>query len=384
MAASSGDAHPYPIYNARFRVVFPILDADGDLVTGAAGLDSELSQDQGTFADATNEATEIATSSGVYYLDLIATEMDTQCTAIIVKTTTTGAKTTPIVLYPERLAIIRTGTAQAGAASTITLDSGASATDDFYNGCWVNITNNSPANALGQARKITDYVGSTKVATIEGTWGTNPSSASTFEILLSKEATSATAFAGTPISDPTTAGVPEVDLILWRGTQPNNLISSRVDANTQAMASAVIAAATFAAGAVDAAALAADAGTEIAAAVWDRLESNITTASSIGVKLKNTLPSRVTKNTALSNFEFLMLDSTDHVTGKTGLTITSERSIDGGAFASTTNSAAEVANGIYKINLSAADLNGDVITLKFTSAGADGRFVTIVTQTAAA
>src|SRR4051812_29378114 len=121
MAASAGDAHPYPIYNARFRVTFPILDADGDLVTGATGLDSELSQDQGTFADATNEATEIATSSGMYYLDLIATELDNQQTAIIVKTTSSGAKTTPMVLYPKRLPVIRTGTAQAGGASTITL-----------------------------------------------------------------------------------------------------------------------------------------------------------------------------------------------------------------------------------------------------------------------
>lgn len=183
MAASSGDAHAFPIYNARFRVVFSILDADGDLVTGATGLDSEVSQDQGTFADCTNEATEIATSSGVYYLDVIATELDTKCSTIIVKTTSSGAKTTTLVLYPVRLSQIRTGTAQAGASSTITLDSSASSADDYYNGCYVNITNNTPTNALGQARRIVDYVGSTKVATIEGTWGTNPSSSSTFEVL---------------------------------------------------------------------------------------------------------------------------------------------------------------------------------------------------------
>jgi hypothetical protein len=49
---------------------------------------------------------------------------------------------------------------------------------------YVNITNNSPSNVQGQARRITDYVGSTQVATVESAWGTNPSSASTFEILL--------------------------------------------------------------------------------------------------------------------------------------------------------------------------------------------------------
>src|SRR4051812_9950288 len=125
MAASASDAHPFPIYNARFRVLLPVLDADGDLVTAMSTPDSELSQDCGTFADATNEATEIATSSGMYYLDLIATELDTMSTAIIVKSATSGMKTTPLVLYPVRLPVLRTGTAQAGAASTITLDSGA-------------------------------------------------------------------------------------------------------------------------------------------------------------------------------------------------------------------------------------------------------------------
>lgn len=97
---TASDATPFPVKNQAYRVTFPILDADGDLVTSAAGLDSEGSKDAGTFADVTAEATEIATASGMYYLDLTATEMNADTVAIIVKTTTTGAKTTPIVLYP--------------------------------------------------------------------------------------------------------------------------------------------------------------------------------------------------------------------------------------------------------------------------------------------
>ncbi len=89
-----------PLKNTAYRVTFPLLDADGDLVSGAAGLDSEISKDGGTFADCTNEATEIATSSGVYYLDLTSTEMNADTVALIIKTSTSGAKTTPIVLYP--------------------------------------------------------------------------------------------------------------------------------------------------------------------------------------------------------------------------------------------------------------------------------------------
>lgn len=98
---ASTDATAYPIKNAAWRVTFPILDADGDLVTGATGLDSEVSKDGGTFADCTNEATEIATSSGVYYLDLTSTEMNADTVAIIVKTSSSGAKTTTIVTYPD-------------------------------------------------------------------------------------------------------------------------------------------------------------------------------------------------------------------------------------------------------------------------------------------
>jgi hypothetical protein len=81
-------------------VYFPILDADGDFVTGATGLDSEASLDGAAFADCTNEATEIG-SSGVYYLDLTAAEMNADCTVVQVKTTSSGAKTTPLIFYPQ-------------------------------------------------------------------------------------------------------------------------------------------------------------------------------------------------------------------------------------------------------------------------------------------
>ncbi|NIO43708.1 MAG: hypothetical protein GTO41_28255, partial [Burkholderiales bacterium] len=97
-------------------------------------------------------------------------------------------------------------------------------------------------------------------------------------------------------------------------------------------------------------------------------------------QIKGDLPSRITKNVALNNFMFLMIDSADHITGKTGLTVTAQRSIDGAAFASCANAVSEVSNGIYKINLAAADLNGNVITLLFTATGADARLITIVTQ----
>jgi hypothetical protein len=87
----------------------------------------------------------------------------------------------------------------------------------------------------------------------------------------------------------------------------------------------------------------------------------------------------VDKNAAFSNFEFLMVDSTDHVTPKTGLVVTGTRSIDGGAFAAVTGTIAEVANGIYQFDALAADTNGDLITWRFISATADDVFVTFRT-----
>ncbi|MDE1839576.1 MAG: hypothetical protein KGH87_06620 [Thaumarchaeota archaeon] len=88
--------------------------------------------------------------------------------------------------------------------------------------------------------------------------------------------------------------------------------------------------------------------------------------------------SNIKKNTALNAFEFLMTDSTNHLP-KTALTVTATRSLDGAAFAACANAVAELANGIYSINLAATDLNANVVTFRFTATGADDLDVTIVT-----
>lgn len=92
------------------------------------------------------------------------------------------------------------------------------------------------------------------------------------------------------------------------------------------------------------------------------------------------LPARITKNVALAAFPFKMVDSTDHVTAEIGVTVTAERSIDGSAFGACANSATEIASGWYKIDLAAADLNGNNIVLRFTGTGCDANEIVIVTQ----
>lgn len=151
--------------------------------------------------------------------------------------------------FGQRLQAIRTGTAQAGAAGSITLDASASAVDDFYKNALVVITAGTGAN---QCRTVSGYTGSTKVATITPNWGTNPSSDSVFFILPTGAIAGATAptagevadavwdearaghvsagtfgeyipanvttWLGTAAATPTVAGVPEVDVTHFGGS----------------------------------------------------------------------------------------------------------------------------------------------------------------------
>lgn len=89
-------------------------------------------------------------------------------------------------------------------------------------------------------------------------------------------------------------------------------------------------------------------------------------------------------NTAFDDIQFLFVSSGDHVTPVTGASGTAvTRSIDGAAFGSGTGTLAEIANGIYQYDASAADVNGKIITFRFTGTGGtpaapDDRFVTVV------
>jgi len=82
------------------------------------------------------------------------------------------------------LDIQHTGTAVSSTSTTIVLDAGASGSDDTYNGYSVAINSGTGANQIGT---ITDYVGSTKTATVSvsftgGQWAVNPDATSVFTI----------------------------------------------------------------------------------------------------------------------------------------------------------------------------------------------------------
>ncbi len=175
------------VKGARFTFPVPYLDADGD-PTDPTTPDTEVSKDGAAFADMTEEVTTISGSNGMGYVTLTGDE--TNCTLLAVAAkVASGPKATLLRGSTRTFPSIRTGTAQAGAAGTITLDSSASAVDDYYVGCIVKTTGGTGggggSGSLGnQARMITDYVGSTKVATIEPNWETTPDSTTTFAVLL--------------------------------------------------------------------------------------------------------------------------------------------------------------------------------------------------------
>jgi hypothetical protein len=84
------------------------------------------------------------------------------------------------VISPPGFNPLRTGTALAGASGSITLDSSSSAVTDFYAGTVVVLRSGTGS---GQARLITAYNGTTKVATITPNWATPPDNTTGFAVV---------------------------------------------------------------------------------------------------------------------------------------------------------------------------------------------------------
>ena len=73
------------------------------------------------------------------------------------------------------------GTAQSGASTTIVLDAGENAADDYYNDLTIYITSGTGS---GQLRTISDYDGTTKTVTVSAAWtsGHKPNNTSVYSI----------------------------------------------------------------------------------------------------------------------------------------------------------------------------------------------------------
>ncbi len=93
-------------------------------------------------------------------------------------------------------------------------------------------------------------------------------------------------------------------------------------------------------------------------------------------------PMMFKKNQTFNNFSgIVMRSSTDHITPAPALSVTASRSIDGAAFSGgTLGAVTAVGSGVYKMDIPAADLNGNNIVFLFTATGGDPLFVYAQTQ----
>jgi hypothetical protein len=147
---ASGDALPVPRKNTAYRFTFAIRKpSDSTLITSWTGQDSEVSLDGGSFADCTNEATEIGTS-GVGYIDLTSAEMNADCVVLKVTVTNSGAVPLVFVLYPEEAGDYRANMVQVGgvavAIGTATVSTSSTTTSVTTSAC-------SPAGAAADQFK---------------------------------------------------------------------------------------------------------------------------------------------------------------------------------------------------------------------------------------
>jgi len=161
------------IANAPYRSRWVNLNTSGAKVTGAT-YTMTVSIDQGTATTATNSAVEIATASGMYYVDLTAAEMTGR--NILLSAVPSSGITTVLDIRPEPS--LDSGVAQSGTTTSIRLRSGASASNDYYNNAVVELVKGTGS---GQVAAITDYVGSNTTASVNG-FVTAPDSTTTYII----------------------------------------------------------------------------------------------------------------------------------------------------------------------------------------------------------
>ena len=169
------------IKNAAYRVYWVVKDnttfepITGGLNTAAV----EKSVDGAAFAACTDTPHELGTT-GTGYTELTVAEMTADHVWFRANSADATAIQYEVQLHPEPAS--DSGLAQSATASTIVLRAAANATNDYYNGQTIEIVRGT---GIGQFRTITDYVGSSKTATVKRDWVTNPDNTSVYKVHLS-------------------------------------------------------------------------------------------------------------------------------------------------------------------------------------------------------
>ena len=237
--------------------------------------------------------------------------------------------------------VVDQGVAQAGTSTTITLRSYASADNNNY---LCNIIVIIAGTGRGQARLVGSYDGGTKIVTICGdNWVTIPDATSVYA-MMPYGATCASCIGTTALASIKAEVDAALDTVI-----PGSPTAGSINQRTKAI---------------------------------DELTEASGPGDLAAIKLKtDSLPSGPAKNVALPKFDFLMVLSSDRVSGATGKTVTGEISKDCAPFIALTNSITEVSDGMYAMlnGLTQAEMNVDVFTLKFSAAGCLDRVITVHT-----
>lgn len=166
------------------------LTVDGsDLAPAATGIDlSDIMGvgDLGFHAQMVGDEVPYEASSGytTYTIDSTNREANLTVDGVLLQASANSSASGTLASYVSAINEAATGhqgTAQAGAATTVTLAATASDIDDYYNGWTIVFTNDSPAGTLGDSYTITDYNGTTKVATTSA-FTTQPDATTTYWI----------------------------------------------------------------------------------------------------------------------------------------------------------------------------------------------------------
>jgi hypothetical protein len=167
---------------------FTMFNTDGtvDVDEADGGTEVTLYCDEAAGVTATNDFAD----EGTFY-SLVLTAAELRCARLVVSVAPTGPievfgiSTTGSHSAANPRGVIRAGTAQGGAAQSITLDASASATTDAYVGHPVRII---AGTGSGQGdRTGTAYNGTSKVLTVNAAWLTTPDNTSVFQIDSDKE-----------------------------------------------------------------------------------------------------------------------------------------------------------------------------------------------------
>lgn len=271
--------------------------------------------------------------------------------------------------------LIFTGTATAGTANTITFPAGASAVDDLYVGATINLTSGA---GVGQSRRIINYVGSTRVATVDTNFVTNPGNTTVFDVLAGSS--SLNVVEGTIVSATGTTAV-----LGSEASTSDDIYIDGVITITSGTGAGQFRDITDYVGSTKTVTVAAwsvnpdsTSGYAIVPA-GNKVSEGGTFPTAAEIANQVYADFRLQSGATLANYPFVMTLSTDGGPAA-GKSPTVEVSIDGAAFTATgISNIAEIGSGAYKCDLAASATTGSVLLFKFSAPDCNTWFEKIVT-----